>query len=430
MTRLDEPLLEYTTLLRQLIANHFNEEETKTLAYDLGVEYDDLPGSGKIYKVRELIDYMRRQNRLEDLLVAVRGKRPYVDWPTPPKSEPPHTIHKQRKPWQKPFSWGVIIGVLGMFVLLASVIWVFGLVRDVFLPPSEQELNVPTRSFPPAEEMVANEPVFNDSVNTRIAFVSTRNGVKQIFSVDPINPQDLIPLTDTSNENWAPAWSPDGTQIAFTSQRDGNQEIYVMNADGRNQQRLTFDNAKDVFPTWSPDGTQLAFYSDRSGQDDIYTMDANGSNVRRLTYDGSWNQNPAWSPNGYSIAFGSDRDNVAAIYTINVQSGNITLLTPPSLECYLPAWSPDGTQIAFYAGDDKTAEIYLMNANGSNLRAITHNDVPDYAPAWSPDGQWLTFHSQRTSGDNREIFIMRVDGNDVHQITESPADDRWPEWQP
>ncbi len=228
----------------------------------------------------------------------------------------------------------------------------------------------------------------------------------------------------TNHDAWDafPSWSPDGTQIAFQSTRDGNWEIYVMDADGNNLRRLTNYDDSDVSPSWSPDGTQITFSSHRDGNWNIYVMDADGSNLRRLTR-GVY---PSWSPDGTQIAFQSNRDGNWNIYVVYIDGSNPRQLTSHS--SWSPSWSPDGTQIAFYATYQEDAEIYVMDTDGKNLRQLTQLFSTDAFPSWSPDGTQIAFQSTR-DGDE-DIYVMDADGSNPRRLTSYNGADRSPSWSP
>src|SRR5918996_1653188 len=180
-------------------------------------------------------------------------------------------------------------------------------------------------------------------------------------------------------------------QIVFFSEREGNQEVYVMNAsDGSNQTRLTSVNASDSDPSWSPDHTKIAFESDRDGNSNIYVMNADGSGLTQLTYEPADDSNPSWSPDGTKIAFNTDRDSTGEdfenqeVYVMNAADGsNQTRLTYNDVLDAGPSWSPDGTKIAFASAKDGNLEIYLMNAaDGSGQTRLTNNTAADAEPAW------------------------------------------------
>src|SRR5436190_8554224 len=149
-------------------------------------------------------------------------------------------------------------------------------------------------------------------------------------------------LTNNAARDYAAAWSPDGTKIAFTTDRDGNLEIYAMNADGSGQTRLTTDPAKDYKPAWSPDGTKIAFSSEGVSIR-VVVMHADGTGRTPLT-NNAFDIGPAWSPDGTKIAFGSSRQGQAYhIYVMKADgSGQVRLTAGVG-----PSWSPDGTKIAF-----------------------------------------------------------------------------------
>ncbi len=189
-------------------------------------------------------------------------------------------------------------------------------------------------------------------------------------------------------------------KIAFHSERDGNcipcTEIYVMNADGSGQTRLTNNNAYDALPSWSPDGTKIAFHSKRDGNSEIYVMNADGSGQTRLTNNPASDEFASWSPDGTKIAFESDRDGNEEIYVMNADgSGQTRLTNNPAFEGYV-SWSPDGTKIAFSSTRDGNYEIYSMNADGSGQTRLTNNPAHDNGADWQ---RILTpTHSENNNG--------------------------------
>jgi Tol biopolymer transport system component len=225
-----------------------------------------------------------------------------------------------------------------------------------------------------------------------------------------------VRLTDDPAEDFDPSWSPDGAQIAFRSHRDGDEEVYLMGADGSNPRNLTSAPGGDYSPAWSPDGEWIAFMSDRAGGNpNVWVVRPDGTGLRQVTALPGISEYPSWSPDGSRIAFHCTMGRVLPngtgdfeVCVVNADGSGLVQLTDAPGESKLPDWSPDGGQIAFQTNRDGWPtlpdyeppgyepdqvgdyEIYVMNADGSDPRNLTnHPRADDSQPAWTGDGQIL-----------------------------------------
>ena len=276
----------------------------------------------------------------------------------------------------------------------------------------------------------------------QIAFTSERDGHQQIYVMDA-DGKNQRRLSNDPFLNWDPSWSPDGKRLAFTSTEAKDTErkrpqIYVMDADGKNRRRLSNRFIKDAewHPSWSPDGKQIAYTSSGAmdiagGHWRIYVIDADGKNRQRLSNDAVNDQQPSWSPDGKRIAFVSSRDRVGLeVYVMDADGGNQRRLTnSPDVHTHNrePSWSPDDERIVFTSNRDRNSEIYVIDADGKNLRRLTRNPAHDTDPSWSPDGKRIVFVSTRDG--NWEIYVMNADGARlVRRRTKDHSDDIEPTW--
>jgi Tol biopolymer transport system component len=274
-----------------------------------------------------------------------------------------------------------------------------------------------------------NVSVVADVANTKIAFQSERDGHWEVYVMNA-DGSNQIRLTNGSAKNISPTWGPDGRSVFFVSNRDGNDEIYVMNADGSNQTRLTNNPASDCYPVCSPDGSKIAFRSDRGGAYDIYVMNIDGSNPIRLTSSPADDSEPAWSPDGSKIVFFSRRDGNDEIYVMDADGYNQTRLTNNPAQDLYPTWSPDGSKILFASERSGRREFYVMNADGSNQILLTPNSMIDTwgFTSFSPDGSRIAFETNRDG--NWEVYLMNADGSNQARLTDTPAVDAYAHWSP
>ena len=240
------------------------------------------------------------------------------------------------------------------------------------------------------EETDERSPAWSPD-GTEIAFSSDggKPHARDIYIID-IQSRALRNLTRGAGANYDPAWSPDGRKIAFASERtdpetgkyDDHYEIYVRDRDGE-VAKLTHNDSDDVEPVWSPDGTRIAFSSKRDGNWEIYAMNADGSTQRNLSNNMEDDEQPAWSPDGRKIAFNSNRDDrLEELYVMNVDGSAVRELTNVPTGKRRPVWSPDSRKIAFVNQGDHG--IYLMEAHGSQIRKLVTGVDTDSGIAWQP----------------------------------------------
>ena len=280
--------------------------------------------------------------------------------------------------------------------------------------------------------------------NGVITFASDRGGHWDVYQMGRGGSQ-RTKLTDVRGDNHDPAWSADGTKIAFTNDQgcdfiEGScgADIYRMDADGSNEINLTNSPPSyDSDPAWFPGSNRIAFRSDRSGNDDIYVMafDSNGrsTGLTRLTTSAAPDMQPTVSPNGKKVAFASRRDGDWEIYVMKVAPESPTnrpiKLTKNATGDYAPDWSPGGQKIAFASHRTGDSEVFVMNADGFAQTNLTRDGAVASSPDFSPDGEKIAFSSSR-DGDF-EIWQMRANGdNPAHQFTRNSALDTAPDWQP
>jgi WD40 repeat protein len=262
-----------------------------------------------------------------------------------------------------------------------------------------------------------------------IAMTSNRDGNNEVYVMDPNGDGQSRVATHTSNDQ-RPDISPNGKQIVFSSNRDGNFEIFIMDFDGNNVRQLTStaSSVANSWPRWSPDGEWIAFQSGAGTNFQIYRIRSDGSELTQVTDYVGLNQFPGWSPDGTRLAIRRDSD----IYLIDSTDGsNPVRLTFQGTVNQMASFSPDGTQIAFLSNRAGYGSVFIMNSDGSGDQVNFTPRPLGYpgtwtsrAPAWSPNGQYIYFTAQRsieTGNLTEQIYVKPTGGGDETQLTSAGA---------
>jgi Tol biopolymer transport system component len=271
--------------------------------------------------------------------------------------------------------------------------------------------------------------------NGQIVFTSYRDGAANIWSMDSTG-ENVEQLTSGDAWDDSAAWAPDGKSIAFMSLRQVDGRIWAMDADGSDQRMLSGEvpTSSQGNPAWSLDGSQIVFTSSGGlcGNQDLWVMDADGSNSANLTNTPTceaFDSDAEWSPFGNRIVFVSGAGGEQHIWLIDPDGSDRVNLTEDLPGSNYPSWSPLGQQIAF----SNSGGIWVMDADGSNRQQLTQN-VCDSTPSWSPDGSQIAFASGEMSSaagcHEWEIHVIDLASRSVTQLTHRPGDDVSPTWQP
>ena len=228
-----------------------------------------------------------------------------------------------------------------------------------------------------------------------------------------------------------PAVSPTGTEVAFTADFDGKSRIWAAALDGSRLRKLSslYDaasNANDFEAQWSPDARRLTYASGVGNTSEIWVMNSDGTNAQRITALGAHSASPVWSPDGARILFISDKDGTKDVWSVNIDGSQPRKLIDSPAEENNVRFSPAGDRIVFSRTTGDTASLVVANANGSGVRTLTSGNFQDWEPSWSSRG--IAFASNREASDTWKIWVVQPDGSGVRKLADMRAHD--PSWLP
>ena len=276
-----------------------------------------------------------------------------------------------------------------------------------------------------ADEIVkvlsGEKPIFT----SKIVFVSDRDGNDELYMMD-YDGQNQTRLTFNTIRDYTPAWSPDGKKIAYTSYKNLNAGLYILDLEAGKVSPVS-TRGTNYSPSYSPDGKRLAFCSTMDGNTEIYVAAADGKNIKRLTFNEAIDSSPSWSPTNREITFISDRSGLGQpqVYIMDAEGSNVRRVSFGGSYHDAPAWSPTGDRIVYVSRVENIFDLYVLNLRNNQIVKLTESNARNESPSWSSDGRHIVFTSNL--GGLLQLYAIDYDGGNLRRLT-SRGNNKLADW--
>jgi len=268
-------------------------------------------------------------------------------------------------------------------------------------------------------KIYGEKPIFT----SKVVFISNRDGSDEIYMMD-YDGNNQTRITFNKVKDYMPAWSADGQKIAFTSYRGLDAGLYILNIyEGKIAKVST--KGTNYAPSFSPDGKKIAFCSTKDGNSEIYIARSDGKDIKRLTFNRAVDTAPSWSPTNREIVFTSDRGGTPQIYIMDAEGSNLRRVSFGGTYHDAPVWSPIGDRVAYVSRVGMIFDIYVLNLRTKQIIKLTESNARNESPCWSPDGRHLVF-SSNLSG-TIQLYSIDYDGANLRRLT-SKGENKLPDW--
>ena len=274
-----------------------------------------------------------------------------------------------------------------------------------------------------ADEMMkyfGEKPIFT----SKVVFISDRDGNNEIYMMD-FDGERVRRVTFNEDLDILPTWSADGEKILYTSYRKNNPDLYMFHLYTGKTDLIATKQA-NYAADWCLVGDKIAYTSTKSGNAEIYIKDMESGKEKQVTFNPAIDTTPYWSPSGDEIVFTSQRSGTPQIYIMDADGTNVRRITHDGSYYDSPAWSPDGTRIAYVARIESRFDVYVYNLKDNTVMKLTEQSGRNENPTWSPDGRHLIFASNRSG--TYQLYTIDYDGANIRQLT-SGGENKMPEWQ-